>query len=316
MVVALLAVEGLLWLSDALQWFGFNTHKGWTVLIAVAGVGLVFVAMLLWLIVAIVFRLRFQFSIPSMLVLTVAVALPCSWLEVEMKSASEQKDLVDAIRKFDGFVAYDWQCDPSGDNGQVNAQPSGPQCLRKFLGDDFFASVVWLASNSNEISDEELAHLAELTQLRGFDLEGTQITDAGLAQLAGLKQLRSLYLPRTQITDAGLVYLAGLTQLQRLNLQSTKITDAGLVNVAALTQLQYLNLDNTQITDAGLTHLANLTQLQKLSLERTQITDTGLVGHISGLTQLRDLWLNKNPKITDAGVKRLQQALRNCGIRR
>ena len=87
-----------------------------------------------------------------MLVLTVAVALPCSWLEVEMKSALEQKDLVDAIRKFDGFVAYDWQCDPSGDNGQVNAQPSRPQCLRKFLGDDFFASVVWLASNSNEIT--------------------------------------------------------------------------------------------------------------------------------------------------------------------
>ena len=29
-------VIGLLWLSERFQWFGFNCHKGWTVLIAVA----------------------------------------------------------------------------------------------------------------------------------------------------------------------------------------------------------------------------------------------------------------------------------------
>ena len=34
----LLAVEGLLWLSEHFCWFPFNEHKGWTVLIAVASV--------------------------------------------------------------------------------------------------------------------------------------------------------------------------------------------------------------------------------------------------------------------------------------
>ena len=43
-------------------------------------VGVVCVAMLLWLIVALVSHPRFQFSIRSLLILTVAVALPCSWL--------------------------------------------------------------------------------------------------------------------------------------------------------------------------------------------------------------------------------------------
>ena len=34
LILALLPVEGLLWLSERFQWFAFNEHKGWTVLIA------------------------------------------------------------------------------------------------------------------------------------------------------------------------------------------------------------------------------------------------------------------------------------------
>ena len=42
LLVVLLAVDGLLWLSERFQWFAFNQHKGWTVLIAVAAVGVFF----------------------------------------------------------------------------------------------------------------------------------------------------------------------------------------------------------------------------------------------------------------------------------
>ena len=35
--VGLLAVQVFLFLSEHYQWFAFNEHKGWTVLIAVAG---------------------------------------------------------------------------------------------------------------------------------------------------------------------------------------------------------------------------------------------------------------------------------------
>ena len=38
-VIGLLLAICLLWLSERFQWFGFNHHKGWTVLIAVAAVG-------------------------------------------------------------------------------------------------------------------------------------------------------------------------------------------------------------------------------------------------------------------------------------
>ena len=39
LLAVLLAVEALLWLSERFRWFAFNQHKGSTVLIAVASVG-------------------------------------------------------------------------------------------------------------------------------------------------------------------------------------------------------------------------------------------------------------------------------------
>ncbi len=83
LIFGLLVVECLLWLSERFQWFRFNTYAGWTVLIAVANVGAFFLLMLLWCAVAFVFRLRFQFGIRSLGLLTVAVAVAFSWLAVE-----------------------------------------------------------------------------------------------------------------------------------------------------------------------------------------------------------------------------------------
>ncbi len=76
LIFGLLVVEALLWLSDRLQWPTW--HKGYAVLIAAAAVGVAFLLMLLWFIVAVGIRLRFQFSVRSLLVLTVvAQSHPC-----------------------------------------------------------------------------------------------------------------------------------------------------------------------------------------------------------------------------------------------
>ena len=60
LIFGLLVVEGLLWLSERYQWFWFNERKGWTVLIAVAVVGVAMLVMLGWFIVALIFRWRFH----------------------------------------------------------------------------------------------------------------------------------------------------------------------------------------------------------------------------------------------------------------
>ena len=77
-VIGLLVVECLLWLSERFQWFPFNMHKGWTVLIAVAVVGAAFLLMLLWFIASLLVRWRFR----ALLVLSIVMAMPCVWLVV------------------------------------------------------------------------------------------------------------------------------------------------------------------------------------------------------------------------------------------
>ena len=65
-------------------------------------------------------------------------------------------------------------------------------------------------------------------------LSRTQITDAGLAHLANLTNLRGLTLSNTQITDAGLVHLSNLTNLQVLYLSDTQITPGAKATLRAL----------------------------------------------------------------------------------
>jgi uncharacterized membrane protein len=84
LLIALLAMEGFLLLSERFRWFAFNEHKGWTVLICLTTVGAGFVLMLLWFLVSLVLRLRFQYSVRSLLFLVVVVAIPCNWLAVEL----------------------------------------------------------------------------------------------------------------------------------------------------------------------------------------------------------------------------------------
>ena len=106
-VLALLAVEVLLWLSERFGWLGW--HKGYAVLTCVAVVGGAMLLMLVWFAMALVFRRRFQFNLRSLLVLVVVVALPCSWLAVRMQQARRQIEAADAIDKLGGRVFYFWE---------------------------------------------------------------------------------------------------------------------------------------------------------------------------------------------------------------
>ena len=76
-----------------------------------------------------------------------------------------------------------------------------------------------------------------------------------------------------------------------------------------------VRLTGTEVTDAHLVHLKGLTSLENLDLRYWgNLTDAGLE-HLKGLTGLRVLNLS-GTKVTDEGVKKLQQALPNCKIHR
>jgi hypothetical protein len=315
LLVVLLAVEGVLLLSERFQWFAFNEKKGWTVLIAVAAVGLFLLLMLLWLILALLFRWHFQFSIRSLLVLTVVVAIPCSWLAVEMKWAREQKEVVEELDKLPGFatcfVQYDYELD-SSDDLIPNAQAPGPAWLRNLLGNDFFANVI--SVRVSDYPETVLKSFTEFPHLKTLWIRGCRIRGDRLEQIRFFTELKSLCLADVQITDSGLKHLKGLTQLQELYLQNNAITDDGLKYLKDLSQLQLLRLDKTEITDNGLKILKKLSHLQILFLNGTKITDAGLE-NLKDFAQLRTLGIRQTI-ITYTAIRDFQKALPNLKIER
>ena len=258
LILALLAAEALLLLAERFGWFGFDAHKGWPVLIAIAAVGVVMFLMLLWFAVALLFRWRFQFGIRSLLVLTVAVAIPFSWLAVEVKKAKEQKEAVEEIDDAGGRVDYDYQTDSSGVfiNGAI---PPAPTWLRNLVGDDMFVNAKCVALWNPEASDTRLAHLKMLTSLQWFLVSGDgpadQVNHACVEYLKGLTHLESVYVDGSDVSDAGLEDLKGLTALKVLDIGISDVSDAGLEHLKGLTQLQKLDLSYTKVSDAGVKKL-------------------------------------------------------------
>jgi hypothetical protein len=222
-VSGLLVVVCLLWLSESLHLFA----TGWAVLTAAACVGMALLMMLLWLAASLFLRRRFQFSIRSLFVLVLSVAIPCGWLAVERERARRQSETVEWTKKLGGYVEYDWQ-DVINGNRLSATQPPGAALPRDLLGVDFFHAIILIDLGGTQVTDAGLEYLERLTQIHGLVLNRTQVTDAGLKHLKVLTRLQVLSLNYTQVTDAGLEHLEGLSQLQSLGLEGTKVTEDGL----------------------------------------------------------------------------------------
>ena len=214
-------------------------------------------------------RRWFQFSLRTLMIVVVIVAIPCAWLGRKIERKRQEREAVAAIKKMGGLVGYDYQ--------MAGAKPPGPDWLRNVLGENIFsevASVSYYFGKAN-VTDTEAVQLRELAALQKLDLSDTSLTDAGLANLKGLIHLDTLDLSRTNVTDAGLKYLSGLNQLEALVLIRTDVSDAGLEGVKELTKLRQLYLPETNVSDAGLENLKELTHLRYLDLRKTNVTDIG-----------------------------------------
>ena len=225
-------------------------------------------------------RRWFQFSLRTVMVFTLICAVPCAWLGRRIEQKRRERQALEVILKLGGRVTYDYEL--------ADVSPTGPDWLRKLLGEDFFNEIVEGDFRGAGSTDFGLENFKAMTHLYALHLGTSSASDAGLEHLKGLTQLQVLFLDETKVSDAGLEYLQGLTELHFLRLGETNITDAGLVNLEGLKQLQELFLNNTRVSDAGLTSLMKLTRLQILDLTGTNVTD--------------------------AGVQDLQRALPNCKI--
>jgi len=307
--VGLLIVVGLLWFSERFQWFALNERKGWTVLLAVALVAATLAVLLLWFAVSLLLRWRFQFSLRSLLALVVAVAVPCSWLAVELRRAERQRVAVNTLRAAENRVKYNFEFREYPYPAR-SAEALAPALLRRILSDDFFATVLEVRCYGD--LDAELDCLRDLTALRSLSVGQFCNADAALQCIAGMKQLEALDLNYTRINDVGLDCLKRMNALQLLSLEGTDLSGGRTGFFAGLTRLWALHLGRTQVGDADLAHLEGLTQLKVLNLDHTHVTDRGL-DHLKGLTALQRLNL-VGTQVTAAGAEEFRRALPECEI--
>ena len=84
------------------------------------------------------------------------------------------------------------------------------------------------ATNVALFSDDALAAVIDLPEVRQIGLSGTAITDASASTLATSRQLDTLVLANTALTDSGLVRLSSCQRLQTLDVSQTLVTQSGI----------------------------------------------------------------------------------------
>ena len=127
-------------------------------------------------------RRWFAFSMRKTLLLILIVSLPLGWVAYERRKIAERRELLGSVGSMYG----------------ITFQPSWRLWL---LGDDWpkYIQSIWLTG----VTDDDLAYLKELTQLRTIFINDAKVTSSGLAHLKRLKELRHLYFDRTQVDDVG-----------------------------------------------------------------------------------------------------------------
>jgi hypothetical protein len=156
--------------------------------------------------------------------------------------------------------------DPPATRGELDAM-SALQSVHGHVVDDAKGHGVKVDFKGTDVTDAQLAPIAELPLLEFVNLDATPITDAGLAHLEGLKNLKKLSLRQTKVTDAGLSHLQRLPSLDELDLEYLPITDAGLAELAPIKCLRKLYVSRSGVTSAGVDALKAANPAVKVSLK-------------------------------------------------
>jgi len=203
---------------------------------------------------------------------------------------TDSQAAVQAILEYGGFVQYD-------ENGRVC------QVSLVYTEDEWGNRI-----ECNETSDEILAQLPKLPDVRELLLRGSQATDRGMKHVGQLTKLERLLMwDASQLTDAGTAHLANLRHLKDIHISKSLISDGTLETMSRLKELKSMSLTRNQFTDDGFKWLERMPQLTVLwvgsSVHRT--TDAA-IPHFLKLPNLERLELQSSA-ITDAGIMQLKE---------
>lgn len=145
-------------------------------------------------------------------------------------------------------------------------------------GVEFSTDITSLTLNAKELTDEDIADLRYMINLRELQIYENNITD--LSPLTGLTELTSLSVFKNNVSD--LTPLKGLVNLQTLYLRSNDISD--ITPLAGLTDITNLDLSDNHISD--ISALSGMKSMRLLKLNDNEIEDISPLGNMSFIDRI------------------------------
>jgi hypothetical protein len=117
-------------------------------------------------------RTWFQFRLRTLLLLVVAVAVPCGWLKWKLDAKRRERAAVEMVFRHGGGVLRE--------DGV-----RGPEWICNLFGEDIFWSDVTLViiENGDSLTDADLRHFTAFPQLRELRLRDGSVGVIGIAEL-------------------------------------------------------------------------------------------------------------------------------------
>lgn len=243
------------------------------------------------------YRLRFCWSMRTLLVAIAAIAALCSWFTTALNRAAVHDPLMAEI---------------SASSGKAWLARWGPKWLdlvgadrlrRRIVG----ASGLWVTAEGDKV-EELLRRLARLGTVRYLDFQIERLTPGVVQILDEMPELEMLVIwqdskaakqTEKEVTEGLFAAVGKMRSLECLVLIGPQVSSEGLAHLAELKELMSLHLGDCHLVDEGgapsdsercLAAIGDIHSLERLELERMQIAPDGLAA-LSGLTKLKSLVL-------------------------
>jgi len=150
------------------------------------------------------------------------------------------------------------------------------------------------------ITDDDLARIGALSDLRKIDLSHTKISDLGLGHLRPLRNVVSLNcFSCAYLTDGGVAFLKDWENLEYLNVRGSEVTSRVFEHLAKMKKLRTLDVGFSRVNDDGFDALSSLEQLEELHIGGDKMSGLALPS-LRLLPSLKRLDVNGSQR-TDSG---------------